>query len=210
MSQVRRAASLAAFMIFAVLSFAADARAQIDSDTRRGAGVRAGTWNVAEPLAELTTYSADPHIEGYFQRGLDDRLAFESTVGVWRRISNTIQPTTGNVVQTRTYVIPLFTSLKMFPFTTNEDPLEPFFFAGAGFALGIDDVSENAIGGGGTAIATGFGFKAGAGLELHINDVFGLLASARYQHIGYGGELGGVETYKGFGFEGGVSYRFRL
>ena len=41
-------------------------------------------------------------------------------------------------------------------------------------------------GGGGTSIATGFGFKGGAGFEYHITDVFGLMVGVRYQQIGYG------------------------
>ena len=197
-------------LILAVALAPARALAQADAMARRGAGVRAGVWNVRDPGAELTTYSVGPHFEGYFQRGLDQHVAIESTAGVWRRTSTTIQPSTGNLVDTDTYVIPLFTSIKIFPFTTIESRLEPFVLAGVGFALGIDAVGDNAIGGGGSTIATGFGFKSGAGLELHLNDVFGLVLGARYQWISYGEALGGSEKYSGIGFEGGFTYRFAL
>jgi opacity protein-like surface antigen len=203
-----RSLCLAAMTILAALTCASAAYAQSDALTRRGADIRGGVWNVPEPGAELTTYSGNPFIEGNFQRGLDAHLALESTAGVWRRTARAIQPLTGNVVETHTYIIPLFTSLKFFPVTTMEDNLEPFLLAGIGFALGIDDVGENAIGGGGSSIATGFGFKAGAGIEYHITDVFGLVAGMRYQSISYSEELGGAEKFKGFGVEGGITYRF--
>ena len=210
MDQARNAARAAILSILAAMAFASSAFAQTDPAPRRGAGVRIGVWDVRNPDAELTNYATDPHIEGYFQRGLDDRLALESTAGVWRRTARTIQPATGNVIEIRTYVIPLFTSLKVFPFTDAGDALEPFVLVGAGFALGLDHVSDNAIGGGGTSIATGFGIKGGIGLEYRINDIFGVVAGARYQLIDYGDELGGSQTFKGLGFEGGITYRFPL
>lgn len=205
-----RNAAIAALVFFAGLASASTGWAQSDASARRGAGIRVGAWQVRDPGADLTTYSHSPHAEAYFQRGLDDRFALESTVGVWRRTSRTIENVTGNVVTTHTYILPLFTTLKVFPVTRPEQLIEPFILAGGGFALGIDEVSENAIGGGGTSIATGFGTRVGAGLEYHLNDVFGLTVSGRYQLIGYGEDLGGAETYKGFGFEGGLTYRFGL
>lgn len=210
MIHARRFLCLTAITILAALPCASDAHAQTDPLARHGTGVRAGVWNVTDPAAELTTYSALPYIEGNFQRGIDEHLALESTAGVWRRTARAIQPITGNVVETNTYIIPLFTSLKFFPVTTIEDNFEPFVLAGIGFALGIDDVGENAIGGGGTSIATGFGFKGGAGFEYHITDVFGLMVGVRYQRIGYSEELGGAEKFRGFGFEGGITYRFPI
>jgi hypothetical protein len=209
MHLARYAARIAALVFFAGLSSVADAQAQADP-ARRGAGIRIGAWRVGEPRAELTTYSESLQVEAYFQRGLDDHFALESTIGAWRRTSRTIEAVTGNVVTTHTYVLPLFTTLKVFPLTRPDHALEPFILAGGGFALGIDDVSENAIGGGGNSIATGFGTRVGAGFEYHLNDVFGLTISGRYQLIGYGENLGGAETYRGFGFEGGLTYRFGM
>jgi hypothetical protein len=210
MKKARSAARIAAVSILATLFCSTAALAQAEPAPRRGAGIRVGMWQVENPGALGTSYSVTPHIEGYFQRGLDERLALESTAGVWRRTARVVQEPTGNVVETRTYIIPLFTSIKLFPFTEHDDAFEPFILAGAGFAFGIDAVGENAIGGGGTSIATGFGIKGGAGIEYHVNEVFGVLAGARYQLIAYGDELGGAETYKGLGFEGGISYRFPL
>ncbi|MGQ0563051.1 MAG: hypothetical protein ACT443_14395, partial [Gemmatimonadota bacterium] len=110
---------------------------------RRGAGLRAGVWNVREPAGGPV--SSMPHIEGYFQRGLDRYLALESSVGVsWRKRIET--QALGNEVESRTYLVPLFTALKFYPFTTVENALDPFITGGVGFALGIDDAGENAIG----------------------------------------------------------------
>jgi hypothetical protein len=211
MHRARHAARIAALLFFAGLACAATGWAQqADPSARRGAGLRIGAWTVKNPGDDRTTYSHSPQLEAYFQRGLDDHLALESTIGVWRRAARTIETGTGNTVTTNTYVIPLFTTLKIFPVTRPDQALEPFVLAGGGFALGIDEVSENAIGGGGTSIATGFGTRVGAGLELHLNDIFGLTVSSRYQLIGYGEDLGGANTFKGFGFEGGLTYRFGL
>jgi outer membrane protein W len=210
MQHARYAARIAALVFFAGLFSVTNGWAQADPSPRRGAGARVGAWKVKPPGTELSTYSHGPQLEVYVQRGLDDRLALESTIGVWRRTARTTPTVTANTVTTNTYVLPLITALKIFPVTHADQALEPFILAGAGFALGIDDVSENAIGGGGTSIGTGFGTRVGAGLEYHLNDVFGLMISGRYQLIRYGEDLGGAATYKGFGFEGGLTYRFGL
>lgn len=191
-----------------------DAFAQAASDleiqlARRNAGLRIGIWQVADPAAPSEVrFTTTPLFEGFFQRGLDEHWALENTAALWRRSRTDRQGVSAREVKTDAYVIPIFTALKLFPFTTPANLVEPYISAGIGFALGLEDVGDNAVGGGGTAIVTGFGFKAGAGIEIRLSETVGVLGAGRYQWIRYGEELGGTETFNGFGFEGGFTYRF--
>lgn len=178
---------------------------------RRGAGIRAGAWFV--DVDSPGDVSKSPAFEGYFQRGLDQHLTLENSVSVWWAHTTSEQslPLGGSqTVETRSFVIPLLTSLKLFPFTDVSSRFEPFLLAGVGFALGIEDQSENAIGGSGTSLVTGFGFRSGAGIELHVSYALGLAAGVKYQWIHFGEEMGGKETYNGLGVEGGITYRFQF
>jgi opacity protein-like surface antigen len=215
MNCIRCAISRSVIVMAALLAFTPHLFAQTndvsDADTpaRGGAGLRVGVWNVNEPGTPGTTYVQTPHAQVYFQRGLDEHIALESSIGVWRRTATRIE-LSGNEVETHTYIFPLFTALRVYALTTLENRIEPFITGGIGFALGIDDVGENAIGGGGTTIVTGFGFQGGAGLDVHITNTFGVQASARYTWLNFGEPLGGSELYKGFGFEGGITYRLPM
>jgi opacity protein-like surface antigen len=113
-------------------------------------------------------------------------------------------------VETKSFVVPLLTSLKFFPMTDVTDPIEPFLIGGVGFALGVEDQADNAIGGSGTSLVTGFGGRAGAGIELHIGPAFGVAAGVKYQWIHFGDEIGGKKTFNGLGLEGGITYRFQF
>jgi hypothetical protein len=210
----RCAAQIIMMVVTAVFAFTPPLCAQSNTDTdadslaRGGAGLRVGSWDVEPPALPATTRNL-PQIEIYFERGLDEHIALESSVGAWRRTATRTE-LTGNQVETHTYVFPLFTALKIFPATTLDHTVEPFFSGGIGFALGLDDVGTNAIGGGGTTIVTGFGFRGSFGLDLHITRTLGVQASGRYQWIQFGEALGGGEQFKGFGFEGGITYRLQL
>jgi opacity protein-like surface antigen len=178
---------------------------------RRGAGLRAGAWFV--DVASADGAAKSPSFEGYFQRGLDQHLTLESSVSVWwaKTISEQALPLGGSqTVETRSFVIPLLSSLKLFPFTDVSSRFEPYLLAGIGFALGIEDESENAIGGSGTSLVTGFGFRGGAGVELHISNAVGLAAGVKYQWMHFGDEMGGKATYDGLGVDGGITYRFQF
>jgi opacity protein-like surface antigen len=185
---------------------------------RRGAGLHVGTWDVrglSEPDGVST--SSMPLVDGYFRKGLDQHLALETTVGLWRRTQTVRQ--SGGVLggggedRVTSYIVPQFTSLMLFPFTQPSQRVEPYLSGGAGLALGIDDRQTTAGGlfGGesGTAMTAGFGFQTGTGVEWRLSKAFGLTAGARYQWIRFLQDLGGDRTFRGFGLDGGVTYRFQ-
>ena len=172
---------------------------------RRGAGLRLGAWAARMSVPDARRSVS---VEGYFQRGLDERLALENSVGVWS-VKTIATQVTGDV-ETRSYVVPALTSLKFYPLTDVTDRLEPFVIGGAGFALGVEDEDELAVGGGGISLLTGFGFRGGAGVEVMIGRSVGISAAAKYQWIRFGEPLGTEQTFHGFGFEGGLTYRFQI
>ena len=181
-------------------------------EARRGAGVRVGVWDVEDPARVNARFSSSPLFEFYLQRGLDEHLVLENSGGVWRRITHERQqlPIGSDTVETKAYIIPLLTSLKLYPLTSPSNTLEPYIMGGLGLALGIEEESPNAIGGGGTSVVTGFGIRAAAGLELHIGSTFGASAAGRYQWMKMSGDLGLENTFKGVGLEGGLTFRFNF
>ena len=212
----------------AAIAIAGDAASQADTSAesrakamRRGAGVHASFWDV-RGLRDVSgaRVSEMPLLEGYFTRGLDLHLAMENSVGVYRREQRITRSggIGGGTVEEKitTYLIPQFTSIKLYPITRPEQRFEPYLLGGAGFTIGIDD-RENTGGGGllgggaesGTAIVAGFGLKGGAGAELRFSQAFGIIAGGRYQWIRLFGELAGERTFRGFGADLGLVYRFQ-
>jgi hypothetical protein len=188
---------------------------------RRGAGVRVGTWDV-RGLTQVSDarVSETPLFEGYFQRGLDLHLALENSVSVYRREQRLTRTggIGGGTIEEKlsAYVIPQFTSLKLYPFTRPEQRVEPYLVGGAGLTIGVDD-RENAgsgglLGGGGesgTGFVAGFGLKGGLGVELRFSEAFGAGVGGRYQWVRFFGELAGERTYRGLAAEVGLTYRFQ-
>ncbi len=182
---------------------------------RQGAGLRVGPWmvsNLSDPSG--TTSSTSPAFEGYWQKGLDRHLVIETSAGLWHREQTSGSGTTAESVGS--FVVPLFTTLKLFPFTGPEDQLEPFASAGVGFVLGLENqntVSGGLLGGGGggsgLSIVAGVGAKGSAGIEYRFSKAFGLSASAGYQYVWFGQDVGGQGSYKGFFLLAGLTYRFQ-
>lgn len=222
---VRRVAILGALVAMASGNNAA---AQADSATeqrvkamRRGAGLRVGMWDV-RGLAQVSGARVDewPLFEGYFQKGLDLHLALENTVSVFRREQRITRSggIGGGTIEERltAYVIPQFTSLKVYPFTRPEQGFEPYFTGGAGLTIGVDDrensESGGLLGGGGESgvgFVAGFGLKGGLGFELRFSEAFGAGVGGRYQWVRFFGELAGERTYRGLGADVGLTYRFQ-
>ena len=193
---------------------------------RNGAGLRAGVWNVRD-LEPATGNSSQrsPLFEGYFQKGLDLHLALENTLSVWRWHQSGTRTQGGGLLGGGTttttetvdaYVVPFFTSLKVFPFTRPSAKVEPYVLGGAGLGLGIEDrSSDNAsglYGGSGNdapSMVTGFGFKGGTGIEWRFSQAFGLTVGARYQWMRFFGDLAGRENYQGLALDGGLVYRYQ-
>lgn len=185
---------------------------------RTGGALRAGLWEVQD-LEEIdgASYSETPVVEGVYTKGLDRHLALENSIGFWRRTQSITQDdglggtTTDRV---RSYIIPQFTGLTLYPFTGADARLEPYLNAGLGFAIGVDDRESSGgglFGGGddGLQFVFGFGLKGGLGLDLRLTRAFGLVAGGRYQWIRFFEELGGERTYRGFAMDGGITYRFQ-
>jgi hypothetical protein len=216
-----------ASLVLGIALLSGDATAQGDTlaeqrvkAMRRGAGLRVGVWDV-RGLSEVSgaRVSETPLFEGYFQKGLDLHLALENTVGVYRREQRVTRSggLGGGTVEEKVaaYVIPQFTSLKLYPFTRPEQRFEPYLSGGAGLTIGVDD-RENSesglLGGGGESgigFVAGFGLKGGLGVELRFSEAFGVAAGGRYQWVRFFGELAGERTYRGLGADVGLTYRFQ-
>lgn len=211
-----------AVIVTLILSLAAvDAAAQVketlgDSTTvreslvrrqRRAAGLRSGSWGV-QGLATGPALSNSPAFEGFLQRGLDRHLVIESSAGFWYRSERT---TSG---RNNAYIIPMMTSLKLYPVSGPENALEPFVSAGVGFTMGIDDRDGSTglagASAGGTALLLGLGAKGGAGVEYRLGSTFGVTAGAGYQYIRFFEQVGETRTYKGVQLFGGLTYRFQF
>jgi hypothetical protein len=186
---------------------------------RSGAGIRVGTWNVAD-LREVEDGSSStwPYFEAYFQRGMDLHLVIESGIGLYRRQEE--MPGTGGPLGTEpstttAYILPLLTSVKFYPVTRPGAPVEPHVGAGIGFAIAIEDQEG---GGGsligmrspGTAMVTGFGAKGSGGVDVRLGGAFGASLGATYQWLRFSDPVGGIETYAGPAFTVGLTYRFRF
>lgn len=223
-----RRSTLVAMAVLALAPLRADAQArtpesELERDARlarRGAGLRGGIWDV-RGLTETSgvSYSRTPAFEGFFQKGLDKHLAWENSVGFWRRTQRI--PGSGGLGGTSeqhvdVYVVPTFTALKLFPFTAPANRVEPYFEGGAGFGLGIEDRQTSGTGGllggggsSGTQIVPGFGFKGGTGVDFRFSRAFGVTFGARYQWMRFFQELGSERTYGGLGYDLGLIYRFQ-
>ncbi len=190
-----------------------DAHEKAIKRQRGGAGLRFGSWQVSG-LATASAASTLPAVEGYWQRGLDRHVVIETSVGLWSRQQHA---TTPGGASSGSYVVPMLTSIKIYPATNPGAAFEPFTMAGVGFTIGIDD--ENAgssgglvggSGGGGTNLVPGFGLKAGAGVEYHLGSAFGVQMSAGYQFVKFFQDVGADRTFKGMQVFGGLTYRFQF
>jgi hypothetical protein len=186
---------------------------------RRGAGFRVGFWDLNDlEEVEGAEYSQSPAFEAYFQKGLDAHLVIESALGLLKRSQSIEQSGSFGSSSTEhitSYVLPAFSAIRVYPFTRPKARFEPFADAGVGFALGIDDrelTSDGLLEAGtdsGTSFVMGFGFKTGSGFEWMFSRAFGLNLDGHYQWIRFSEELGGERTFKGFGLNSGLVYRFQ-
>lgn len=190
--------------------------------SRNGAGLRGGTWSLqGHKTPSGATESRTPLLEGYFAKGLDLHITLENSVAFWRLTQKVTTSggalgggTTTQVVNS--YIIPQFTAIRAYPFTRTTNAIEPYVSGGVGVTLGVEDRSGESggifgVGGSsGTSFIMGIGIAGGAGAEWNISRAFGLAAGLRYQYVKFlNGSLGGSDVYKGYGIQGGLTYRFQ-
>ena len=189
---------------------AESAAQRASAQARRGIGVRAGVWQV--DVERVDEVKRSPQFEGYYQRGLGPELALESSFGVWRVKTGVDQMVPdAPLIETRTYIAPLLTSLKYYPLTGPGAALGPYLLGGVGFAFGIEDESELAIGGGGTTVATGVALRGAIGIDFALGGALGIAAAGKYQWVYFGEELiNAKHTFSGVGVEGAVTYRLHF
>jgi opacity protein-like surface antigen len=177
---------------------------------RRGGGLRVGQWHVnGQEFPTGAAVSTIPNFEGYYRTGLDLHLVLENSIGVWRQ--HQVNSSGGGILgggsasAADDYIIPQYTSLVFYPFTTPNDHVEPFVRGGLGFAMGVDDPQN----GGGISFTPGFGATGGLGLEWRATEALGLSISGRFQWIRFFQDFAGLQTYQGPTLEAGVTYRFQ-
>ena len=176
---------------------------------RNASGLSVGEWHVPAPTTTGASYSSSLMFSGITQRGLSVHVALESSAGLWRRVGTTPQPD-GKPVVTKSYLIPLLDCLKVYPFTRASNRIEPYLTTGLGFGLGIQQESTNAIGGGGTAVVTGFAVKVGVGVEYHLSRRFGFLADGRYLWMNLSDRISEQGAFSGGGVEAGMTYKLSI
>lgn len=163
-----------------------------------------GYWDVTSeaPPAGVTQRDA-PLYTLSFERGLRPHSAVETTIGLWRRVLETDARTGvfggGSSQKISTYLVPLTVGAKLYPFTTAISPVEPFGLVGAGLVVGIDHSKPGTLeGSGGTNFVSGFGLRAGAGIQARLGRVFGLAVRGGYLWTHFGADVGVARTFRGF------------
>src|SRR4051794_7898571 len=178
---------------------------------RRGGGLRGGPWHLnGEEKTTGSTASSIPAFEGFVRTGLDQHLLLENSVGVWRQRQAATASgglLGGSAAATDNYIIPQFTSILFYPFTSPNDRIEPYIRGGLGFSLGVQDPQS---GGGSISLTPGFGLTSGLGVEWRMTEALGLALSTRYQWIRFFQEFGPQQTYQGPVVEAGITYRFQF
>lgn len=183
-------------------------RAQL---ARRGGGLRVGPWHLnGQQPSSGETGATLPAFEGFVRTGLDQHLLLENSVGVWRQRQATAA--SGGILGTSSavadnYIIPQFTSILFYPFTSPSDRVEPYIRGGLGLSLGVQDPQS---GGGSISFTPGFGITSGLGVEWRMTEALGLAVSTRYQWIRFFQEFGPQQTYQGPVVEAGITYRFQF
>jgi outer membrane protein W len=179
---------------------------------RNGAGLQFSSWQPDKPAGFRTSESIA--LQGYFQKGLDLHLAWENTLGYWRRTSSWTESqllggTTTHELQT--HLVPTLTALRLYPFTTSANPVEPYVSAGLGAVLGFQQ--ESASGSlappDASSMHAGLGVRAGVGVDVRANEAFGFTAGGHFESASFGQDMAGDRLYRGWGVDLGLAYRFQ-
>ncbi len=210
--------TLIAVSTFPVSAVAADATASAARPIRGGAGLRVGSWAVHDLTAPANgRASASVAAEGWLQKGLDQNLVIESTLGFWQRTQSVTEPGplgTQTDRERQTYLVPTMTALKLYPMGRSASPFEPYLLAGGGLVFGFDrekvsGTDPGVLPGESTTLNTGLGLQTGGGVEWSPGGQFGLAVGGRYQWASFSQQVGGRRMYRGPGLSAGITYRFR-
>jgi outer membrane protein W len=223
-SRHRKIGSYAAAVMAVIVTLAAVPTRAADDDVevrtkraRNGGGLRIGTWDVRGLETPSGGSSSEGlAFQGYFQKGLDLHLAWENTIGFWNRkesFTDTSPVGGGATIETKTYVVPTLTALKLYP-TRPSAVIEPYLMAGLGLVLALDRSETSSTdpfvpSSDETALHTGLGLTAGLGLDWKLSRALGLTAGGGYQWVAFGEDVAGDRTYEGIGVHGGLTYRFQ-
>ncbi len=203
--------SLSAFAGLAQAAEAVDPAAAGTQRARNGGGIQISTWQPEKE--DGVENKAMVAFQGWFEKGLDVHLAWQNTLGYWRRTTTWSQTDlTGTTTYERqTHLVPTITELRLYPFTTPDDRVEPYLFGGAGVVLGFEQEKSSALAAAnpGFGMHTGLGLRAGAGVDLRASEMFGVTVGSHFESASFGQEKSGERLYKGFGFDVGLTYRFQ-
>ncbi len=189
-----------------------DAVAAQSQRARNGAGLQISSWQPDEPAGYRNSESIA--LQGYLQKGLDQHLAWENTLGYWRRTSSWTesQPIVGTTNrELQTHLVPTLTSLRLYPFTTSANPVEPYVSAGLGAVLGLQQqkASGSLSPAEATSMHAGLGLRAGVGVNVRASEAFGFTAGGHFESASFSQEMAGDRLYKGWGVDLGLAYRFQ-
>jgi hypothetical protein len=179
---------------------------------RNGAGLQLSSWQPDKPAGFQNDQTVAFH--GYFQKGLDQHLAWENTLGYWRRTSTwtETQPILGTTThELQTHLVPAVTALRLYPLTTSTSPIDPYVSAGVGPVLGFQQqkASGNLAPADANTIHTGLATRAGVGVDIRASEAFGLAVGAHFQSASFGEDMAGERLYRGWGADLGLVYRFQ-
>lgn len=179
---------------------------------RNGAGLQISSWRPDEPAGFRNSRS--PAVQGYLQKGLDLHLAWENTLGYWQRTTSwtDTQPIVGTTTHDlQTHLVSTLTALRLYPFDLPTPMIEPYVSAGLGPVLGIQQESSSAglTAGNGTTMHAGLGVRAGAGVDVHANQAFGITIGGHFESASFSNDFTGERLFRGWGMDAGLSYRFQ-
>ncbi len=176
-----------------------------DSVVWEVAGLRFGSWQVTGlEEAPQTSYSEIPAVDLYYEREIGRETTLQLGLGLWRR---------GQVNRAGTvsmWVGPVFGGIRYYPVGGPEGAVDPYLSAAGGPALGFEQRRSSGFGSleSGWTAAVGAGGEVGAGVEVELGPVLGLVAETQYRWVRYlAGELDSPETYRGTIFAAGITYR---
>jgi len=179
---------------------------------RDGAGLQVSSWQPDEPAGFRNDQTIAFH--GYFQKGLDQNLAWENTLGYWRQTSTwtETQLLGGTTTHERkTHLVPALTALRVYPLTTSTNRIEPYLSAGVGPVLGFqqEKSSGNLAPADANTLHTGLGTRAGVGVDIQTSEAFGLTVGGHFESASFSEDMAGERLYRGWGADVGLVYRFQ-